>query len=450
MTDSAQRTSQEILASIKEVEDEAPGGAEALFMGSMLADYPVPYDFALAVEGTPHNPSLINPAAAFFAATATIEPLVQRDLIKVDADGQIFKVMDDVRAALRESLSDEDRVTWVNRAVYALNLVLPDADPQHWPTVEWLMPHIEACRDQVAEVEAYSPAANRVLHQTGFSLYYQQRFAEAAEFLDAALVVDVAIKGSDHPDIAADLEGLGNVLWAGEDLPRAEAAFAGCLDLQEKILTEDNLMTAPILNSLAVIRQGLGRFDEAEQTFKDCLRVLTAAHGEGHPSIASCLSNYALLYEAMGKPDEALRLAERSLEINRAAYGDAHPDVAGDLNTVALLHDALGNAEGAEAHFRESLTVREQVFGAEHPDTAQSLCNLALFLDNAGKNDEAVSFYEKGLAAYEAALGPAHPLMEAALDNYITLLEKTGTRPASDRLRALTEAKLRQIVERAG
>lgn len=449
MTQSANRDAKTILAAIQEVETEAPGGAEALFMGSMLADTPLPYDFALAIEGTPHNPSLINPAAAFFAATAAIEPLVQRDLIKVDGDAQIFKVMDDVREVLLESLSDDDRLIWANRAIYALNLVLPDASPEQWPTVEWLMPHIVAARNLVADIEAYSLAANRVLHQTGFSLYYQNRYAEAADFLDAALAVDVAVKGNKHPDIAADLEGLGNVLWAGQDFERAEAAFSGCLTLQKEILTEDNPMTAPILNSLAVIQQALGKYDQAEETFKDCLRVLTSAHGEGHPSIASCLSNYALLYEAMGKPEDALRLAERSLEINKSAYGDVHPDVASDLNMVALLNDGLGNQDEAEARFRESLAVREQVFGPEHPDTAQSFCNLALFLDNAGKDDEAVGFYEKGLAAYEAALGPSHPLMEAALDNYIMLLEKMGGRPSSDRLRALTEAKLRQIVERA-
>lgn len=450
MTETNQRTPEAILAAVREVEAEAPGGAEALFMGAMLAESALPYDFALAIEGTPHNPSLINPAAAFFAATATMDPLVKHELIRIDADAQIFQVAEDVRAVLRDSLDDESAAMWAGRAIYALNLVLPDAEPQSWPTVEWLMPHIEACRGLVDSLGVASAATNRVLHQTGFSLYHQQRFAEAAEFLDAALAVDVAVKGNKHPDIAADLEGLGNVMWAGEQYERAEAAFAGCLALQQEILTENNPMTAPILNSLAVIRLALGKFDQAEQTFKECLKVLTATHGEGHPTIASCLSNYALLYEAMGQPEEALRLAERALEINRETYGDAHPDVASDRNTVALLNDALGNKDVAETHFRESLAARENVFGTDHPDTAQSYCNLALFLDNQGKNDEAVSFYEKGLAAYEAALGPAHPLMESALDNYIILLEKTGSRPASDRLRALTEAKLRQIVERAG
>lgn len=450
MTDSNEkRSAQAILAAVKEVEDEAPGGAEALFMAAMLADTTLPYDFALSCEGAAHNPSLLNPAAAFFAATATIDPLVTRDLIKVDVDSQIFALHDDVRETLLNSLSDHDKYDWASRGIYALNLALPDAEPQNWPTVEWLMPHVLACRDLVTSLGVNTPAANRVLHQAGFSLYHQNRHREAAELLDMALAVDVALKGKNHPDICVDLEGLGTVLWAAEDYPKAEGAFAACLDIQKEILTVDNLATAPILNSLAVIRQALGRFDESEETFKECLRVLQVGHGEGHPAIASCLNNMALLYEAMGKPEEALRLAERSLEINRGFFGDAHPDVAADLNTVALLHNSVGNNAEAEKYFRESLTIREQLFGKEHPETAQAMCNLALQLESSGKDDEATPLYEQGLAAYETALGPDHPLMESALDNYIALLEKTGRRPASDALRERTEAKLRQIVEKA-
>lgn len=449
MTDQPQRSSEEILTAVREVETEAAGGAEALFMAAMLAQSPLPYDFALSIEGTPHNPSLINPAAAFFAATATIDPLVTRDLIKTDADAQLYQLHDDVREVLRASLTPEDRIDWAGRAIYALNLILPDAEPHNWETVEWLMPHIFACLELVQELDVNTAAANRVLHQTGFSLYHQHRYAEAAEFLDHALAVDVALKGRQHPDIVADLEGIGTVLWAGQDYARAEAAFAGCYELQQEIFTEDNAVFAPILNSLAVVRQAQGKFVESEVAFKECLRVLTMVHGEGHPSIASCLSNMALLYEAMKRPEDALRLAERSLEINRAVYGDEHPEVAADLNTVALLNDALGNAEAAEQHFRAGLDVRRSIYGEQHPETAQSLCNLALYLDNSGEDREAAQLYEQGLAAYEASLGPNHPLMESALDNYIMLLEKTGGRPQSDALRALTEAKLREIVERA-
>ncbi|MEF2231760.1 MAG: tetratricopeptide repeat protein [Pseudodesulfovibrio sp.] len=449
MTDDQERPT-DIPAAIREVEAEAAGGAEALFMAAMLAPSPLPYDFALSVEGTLHNPSLTNPAAAFFAATATLEGLVTRGLALTDADNQTFTLPDDVRDTIRSGFSPEDTLLWAARAAYGLNLILPDAAPDQWPAYEWLMPHVLACRDMADGLGLATEAANRVLHQAGFALHYQQRHREAAALLDAALAVDVALKGREHPDICADLEGLGSVLWSGGDMERAEHAFASCLELQRAVFTEDNPVTASVLNSLGVVRQQRGRLDLAGDAFRECLRVLTLAHGEGHPAIASCLSNYALLHEAAGRPDEALRLAERALEINRALYGEDHPEVAADLNTVALLHEGLGHDAEAEAHFRDSLAARERIFGAEHPETAQSLCNLALLLDKRGRADESAALYERGLAAYEAALGPTHPLMESALDNYLRLLRATGRRPKDDRLRARAEARLRRIVERAG
>jgi len=451
VTDKAeQRSAAEIMVAVKAVEQDAPGGAEALFMAAMLADHPLPYDFALSVDGTPHNPALVNPAAAFFAATAIMEPLIESGLIKVDADNQIFVLHADAREVLRHAMTHEEALEWAGRAIYGLNLILPDAEPQHWDTVQWLLPHIHACRGLVADLGVKTAAANRVLHQTGFSFYHQQRYKEAADFLEAAMAVDVAFKGGQHPDIVADLEGLGTVYWAGQDFRRAEAAFAACLELQKEIFTEDNPVSAPILNSLAVVRQAMGLFDEAEATFAECLRVLKATQDEEHPATASCLSNMALLYEATDRTEEALAMAERALEINQAVYGETHPEVASDHNTVALMLERVGDMPGAEDHFRTSLGIRKRIYGPDHPETAQTLCNLALLLQNTGRTDEALDFYEQGLAAYEAALGPRHPLMEPALDNFLALLERLAASPDSGELRERAEARLKAIVERVG
>lgn len=443
------RAPAEIMTAVNEVEREAPGGAEALYMAAMLADSPLPYDFALAMEGTPHNPALINPAAAFFATTALFEPLVERGLVLTDADARIFTLPRDVRAALRDALDPEQTLEWAGRAVYGLNLILPDAEPQNWPTVQWLMPHVHACRDLAGDLGLTTAAANRVLHQAGFSLHHRQRHQEAAALLEAAMAVDVLLKSDLHPDIAADLEGLGTVYWAAGDLERAEAAFAACLKLQKEIFTKDNPASASVLNSLGVVRQALGRNREAEQAFTECLRVLEAAHGADHPATASCLSNMALFFEATGRTAEGLAAAGRALDINRAAYGEDHPETASDHNTLALLLERAGDTAGAEEHFRKGLDIRERVYGPDHPETAQALCNLALLLSTTGREGEAVDLFDAGLGAYETALGPDHPLMEPVLDNFIALLERLAA-SGGDILRSRAESRLKAIVRKAG
>lgn len=438
------------MAAVNQVKSEAPGGAEALYMAAMLADSPLPYDFALAMDGTQHNPALANPAAAFFAATAIFEPLVEHGLIHADADARTFTLPSDVRAVLRAALTPEQALEWAGRAVYGLNLILPDAESQNWPMVEWLMPHVHACRDLAADSGLTSAAANRVLHQAGFFLHYQQRHKEAAELLEVAMAVDIRLKGDRHPDIASDLEGLGMVYWADGDFGQAETAFAACLDLHRGIFTADNPASVPVLNGLGVVRQALGLHREAEQALTDCLRILETSHGPDHPSTASCLSNLALLLEADGRADEALETARRALFINRTAYGEDHPEVAADHNTVALMLECTGDIEGAERHFRAGLDIRERLYGQDHPETAQALCNLALLLSGTNREGEAFDLFDAGLAAYETVLGPGHPVMEPALDNFIAMLERLAGVDGNPDLRSRAESRLKAIVEKVG
>ena len=442
------RRPEAILELVREVEREAPGGAETLYMAAMLADSPLPYDFALSVEGTPHNPALVNPAAAFFAATALMDPLVGRDLVQADVDHQVFILPADVRSALRGSLDTVQAAEWAGRAVYALNLSLPDADPQHWPLVQWLMPHVLACRDLAAELDVHTAAANRVLHQAGFSLYYQQRHQEAAELLEAAMGVDTALKGGNHPDIAADLEGLATVYWAGNDLARAEAAFKACLDLQHEIFTENNPATAPVLNGLAMVKQARGDLAGAEAALNDCLAVLKGANQERHPAAASCLHNLALLMDALDRPEQGLQPALESLELATELYGEHHPETASSHNLAGLLLERLAKAPEAEAHFRKSLAILSGAYGEDHPETGQALCNLALFLDSRGRTEEAFDCFERGFAAYERSLAPDHPYMENALDNLVSFLERTAS--SDSPLRERARARLKLIVEKAG
>ncbi|WP_316899087.1 tetratricopeptide repeat protein [Pseudodesulfovibrio indicus] len=449
MTDTSEtRTPEEILALVREVEQEAPGGAETLFMAAMLADASLPYDFALSVDGTPHNPALINPAAAFFAATAIMDPIIERGLALADADNQVFILAPGVRETLRTSLTREQALEWGGRAVYALNLVLPDADPQHWPMVEWLMPHILACRDLAVDPGVVTAAANRVLHQAGFSLHFQQRHQEGAVLLEAALDADIRAKGERHPDITADLEGLGTVYWAAGDLARAETAFRDCLALQREIFTENNPASAPILNSLAMVLQAAGRNDEAEKTLRDCLDLLRAAGAERHPATASCLNNLALVLEGAGRTRDALGAALQSLELNGSLYGELHPDTASGHNVVALLLDGVGDGAGAEDHFRKSLAIRERLYGTDHPETAQAECNLALFLASAHRKEEAFDHFERGFSAYEYSLGPDHPYMETALAGMIEFLEQAAA--ADSPLGERARTRLKAIVQRAG
>lgn len=280
----------DIRTRFEELREQSPMAAEILCMGVFLADASLPTEFALHIEGGMHSPALLNPAAAVFAVAATLDPLLSCGLAQSDAESQTFSIPEEVRRAVLELIPEDERSEWAARACYVLNLSLPDAEPGNWCVAEPLMPHVEACFHLV-EQGVRSVAANRVLHQAGFFLFQQERFDEAVRYLEAALKVDVDVKGERHPDIAADHEGLGMVRLAAGDLDGAEREYRACIGLREEIFTPDNPMLAPALDGLAYALLAGGRTDEAVGHWERAASIMERASGGEHPFVTACREN---------------------------------------------------------------------------------------------------------------------------------------------------------------
>lgn len=276
--------------SLERLKKESPMAAEVLCMGAMLAGAPLPVEFALHTEGGMHSPALLNPAAAVFAVAATLEPLTSRGLIVDDPESQTFIIPQNIRDDILASLSTEERKEWAVRACHVLNLSLPDAEPGNWKHAEPLMPHVEACL-ALAEQGVQSASLNRILHQTGFFMFQQERYADAILYLQAALKVDLGIKGKMHPDIAADREGLGMVMLAAGDVDGAEQEYRRCIELREAILTPENPMLAPALDGLAYAFLGQGRRGEAVRSWERAASIMQQAVGNDHPFVQQCREN---------------------------------------------------------------------------------------------------------------------------------------------------------------
>lgn len=281
---------EEMRGKLEELAGQSPMSREVVCMAAFLGSAPLPSEFALHIEGGMHSPVLINPAAAVFAVAATLDPLYANDLAVAEEDSMRFVVPDDVREAVRAALPEEEHLDWASRASYVLNLCLPDAEPGNWVQAEPLMPHVRKCLDMV-EMGVRSAALNRVLHQTGFFLFGQESFDDAIVFLEAALVVDVAIKGELHPDIASDHEGLGMVRLAAGDGAKAEHHFNTCIDIRKKLFTENNPILAPAYDGLAYAMLAQGKEQDAVKQWQIAADIMEAATGADNPFVVQCREN---------------------------------------------------------------------------------------------------------------------------------------------------------------
>jgi tetratricopeptide (TPR) repeat protein len=279
--------------------------------------------------------------------------------------------------------------------------------------------------------------------------------------------------GEEHPDVASALHNLAGLLYTQGKYDEAEPLCQQSLAIRRrvcaihlvassrdhscKVLGEEHPDVAASLNNLAELLNAQGKYDDAEPLYRQSLaidrkvsalmsgclfhRTSCQVYGDEHPEVATNLNNLAALLAAQGKYDEAEPLYQQSLAIDRKVsalmsdclfhrtscqvYGDEHPDVATDLNNLAALLEAQGKYDDAEPLYWQSLAIMRKVcaihlaassrdhsckvLGEEHPHVAASLDNLAMLLWNTGRSEEAYLYGRQALAIATRALGPSHP-----------------------------------------
>ena len=141
-----------------------------------------------------------------------------------------------------------------------------------------------------------------------------------------------------------------------EALKPAEEAWR----LAKKIYVDDpdHDNVEVMMQNLAIVYLGLGRFSEAEPLFKRILETDEALVGPNDPEVARSLNNLAILYRAQGRYSEAEPLHKRALAIQEKALGPDHPAVARSLNNLAELYMKMGRDEEAKKLLARAKRIR--------------------------------------------------------------------------------------------
>ena len=167
--------------------------------------------------------------------------------------------------------------------------------------------------------------------------------------------------------------------------------------------------TSPLINNLALLLEGQGRFEEAEPLFLECLAARRRAWGGDHPdTLASTVALSELLCRR-GRPREAEPLLRLALAGLRRTLGGAHAATLAATNNLANLLAVAGQLEEAGSLYREGLAAQRAALGAEHPDTLDSASGLGTLLQSQGRLDEAGALLHEALATRRRTLGEEHP-----------------------------------------
>lgn len=156
-------------------------------------------------------------------------------------------------------------------------------------------------------------------HQSGALAEAEQAYGESlARMADA---------GATPLQLAKVRTNLSDLLIRTERADEARAMLEDVLAIERAHLPPGHPDQAYTLNTLGVLADAQGRYEDALRHYRDALAIRLEALPPGHPSIATVHANMAGAYGSLGELDEARESYARALLILRAAHGDSHPDV---------------------------------------------------------------------------------------------------------------------------
>ncbi len=373
-------------ANFEAVERTSPAAAEVLRVSAFLAPDAIPFEF-FSKGATVLGESIVEALAESdeLAMTELLRPLARYSLIRLDTKGHAFGLHRLVQEIVRDSLTDSERRSLVERSAGALDTVFPgEVAYANWVECDRLVPHVLAIAGWISAYSFDFATGASMLARSGTYFWQRGRYAEAERLYERTLLVRERALGPEHLEVAESLTGL------------------------------------------AMVCNEQGRYDEGESLLKRALAIREGALGPDHPDVASVLNHLGNAFYHRGRHAEARPVYERALAIREGALGPNSPDVAVTLTNLASVYDELGSYTEAEALNRRALATKEAVLGASHPDVAHTLNNLANVFANQGRYAEALPIHERALAIWESALGPDHSRVALSSFNLGAGSEKLG------------------------
>jgi tetratricopeptide (TPR) repeat protein len=203
------------------------------------------------------------------------------------------------------------------------------------------------------------------------------------------------------------------------------------LSIFEKKPGSESPEIASVLNGLGGIYRYMGNYEEALRFFSRALKIRENLPDQPRPETGDTLSELGILYSLMEQREEAISFYTRALEIQKKFLSPKNLGAIRTLNRLALFYKGLEKPEKAEEHFRKALELLEKLQEQESDNRevmgyrAGTLNNLGVLLSEIGKLDEAEDRYGQALELQEKVYGLEHPQVAQTLNNLALLYFQT-------------------------
>jgi CHAT domain-containing protein/Flp pilus assembly protein TadD len=277
----------------------------------------------------------------------------------------------------------------------------------------------------------------------GYSLFGENKLAEATAAFTEAFAVERGVYGDDHDRVPELLRMLAEMYDLQQQFPQAAdrheeirqifarrfgAEHWKTIDsridveycrLRQRMSPEQlaRLREARAMSGEVQKMRGSGEFTAALNKQQIVAVRYRELLGPQHSYTAIAKGKLAAMHYQLGQFESALTLYAEAQAIEKVALGEKHPEYATTLNNEAVLRDDLGEYSAAEVLYRKAMEIRRDALGTHQSDYATSLNNLAVHYDYLGDFVESEKLFKQAVELKKEALGDDDPDTIAALSN---------------------------------
>jgi Tetratricopeptide repeat len=399
---------------------QMPEGRQILQLLATFADAPLPYELLL-------NPETLAASQLFSEITG---PRLWEVMTALDSFGllelsqatwgsvkiSVVQLHPLVRDTSRTSTGSHDRIIFlelISRLLEQAGDSQDPDDPQTWPTLQLLAPHIAEVFHELADAaDCSSSALQSAATAANVAARYrsgQGLRAQAEALYRAVLEVRTRILGPDNLSTLATRHQLAHEIAARGDHATAEAEHRAVLEAETRILGPDGLGTLITRHCLAHEIAARGDHATAEAEHRAVLEAQIRILGPDAPRTLNTRRCLAQEIAELGDHAAAEAELQAILEVQTRILGLDHPFTLHTRYELAWQIALQGDHVTAEAEYRAVLEAETRIFGPEHPSTLETRFDLALQLSNSGDHLAAEAELRAVLEAQLRIFGPDAP-----------------------------------------
>ncbi|MFX0195169.1 MAG: CHAT domain-containing protein [Candidatus Hodarchaeota archaeon] len=219
--------------------------------------------------------------------------------------------------------------------------------------------------------------------------------------------------------------------------------------LAQTCLTDDDLLLAKCIRTLACVHHYMDDYASAELLFMEAKEILERDPDESHPDFATALSDIAKIKLQKGELSAAEDLLQQALQIRRHALGEDNEAVVDNLRELARIQEAKRDYATAGSNFIKAMDISRKLLGEIHPLSVAGLEDIARLLHTIGQHKDAADIYDSLTKIY-ARVGYFYGTRRFASTNKGFMTDMLGGGFANTAVKFVDEAMQKSEVQAFG